>query len=62
MRRLEPYREMFADAEVLRIMYRTVAEPRRVVTALGPDDPRAWNLACAAADLELDALNWELAL
>jgi hypothetical protein len=62
MRRLEPYREMFADAELLRVMYRTVAEARRAVTAIGADDASAWDLARAAAALEVDALNWELAL
>jgi hypothetical protein len=59
--RLAPYRELFVDAEVLRVMYRVVAEARCAVTAIG-DTPPSWDLARAAADLELDALDWERAL
>jgi hypothetical protein len=61
-RRLALYREAFADAEVLRFMYRVVAHARRLITTLGPDDPHTWGLARSAADLERDALNWELSL
>jgi len=61
-RRLAPHREMFADAEALRTLFGVVTYARAVVTAIGADDPRAWDLACVAADLERDALNWELTL
>jgi hypothetical protein len=60
-KRLDPYREALADAEALRFMFRVVCAARTVVTALGPDDPRAWTLARAAADLERDAFLAELA-
>jgi len=58
--RLAPYDDLVADAEVLRYMFRVVAQARALVTALGPDDPHAWDLAKRAADLEREAWCWEL--
>lgn len=59
MRRLAPYREANADADCLKAMDRTVAAARRTVTALGEDDPRAWDLAEQAAGLERETLAME---
>ncbi len=55
------YHELVAEAELLKLMFRVVAEARRVATRIGDSDA-VWDLLAEAADLELDALNFELVL
>src|SRR5262249_2752857 len=55
LRRLEPYREMYADGDAIRFLCVVVSRARAVVTTLGPDEQLAWDLARAGADLERDA-------
>jgi hypothetical protein len=51
-RRLEPYRDLYAVCDWLRLRRQVVADARRVVTTLGEDDPRAWRVAELAARVE----------
>jgi hypothetical protein len=48
-RRLAAFREVFRVSDALRERHQLEADARRVVSALGPDDPRAWRLAGLAA-------------
>ena len=60
-RRLEPYREAFAEADSIRICTNIVRRARAVATTLG-DSERAWDLLTQAADLEYLTLIAEMRL
>jgi hypothetical protein len=51
LRRLEPYREAFAEADSIRLGHQVAAQARRVAAALGDQEP-VWSLLEAAAALE----------
>jgi hypothetical protein len=55
LRRLEPYREAFEQADSIRIGHRLVREARRVATLLGERDD-VWELLARAAWLETATL------
>ena len=56
LRRLEPYREAFAESDSIRIGYQVVARARFVATVIGERDD-VWDLLALAAQLE----RWTLA-
>jgi len=60
-RRLDPWRELAADGDSIRIGHRIARHARQVATTLGPC-ARAWDLLAAAAEVERDALATEAAL
>jgi hypothetical protein len=51
LRRLEPYREIFDEADSIRIGYQLVAQARQVAMVIG-DCNDAWDLLGRAAELE----------
>ena len=53
--RLAPYHDLFALSDWLRTRHHIVADARRVISALGPDDLAAWRLARLAARVETHA-------
>ena len=62
MARLAPYREVYADAESVRVLDRTVTLARRLATAHGPDSDSWWELLVQAATLETEARELEARL
>jgi hypothetical protein len=60
--RLAPHRPAWRRAEALRARSQAVAEARQLVSALGPDDPRAWQLAAHAARASTAAAQLEAEL
>jgi hypothetical protein len=61
LHRLAPYRELNAEADLIRARRRVAAHARAVATSVG-DCGRAWDLLAAAAELETDAERAEAAL
>jgi hypothetical protein len=57
--RRQQWSEVTALAEESKQVHRLIASARRIVTALGPDDNNAWELAERIADLERAMLNAE---
>jgi hypothetical protein len=53
---------LFGLADRLRLRHHLVADARRVVSALGCDDPAAWRLAQLAARVGTEAAEIEAAL
>ena len=51
-RRLDPYRDLFRSATSSAARHQLVADARRIISALGPEDPAAWRLARLAARVE----------
>ncbi len=60
-RRLDPWRELAAEEDSIRLGHRIVERARRVATELHPC-ARAWDLLAAAATLERETLTAEAAL
>ena len=59
---MAPYHDLFAVSDWLRARHQLIADARRVISALGPDDPAAWRLARLVARVQTHAAVIEAAL